>query len=235
MIGAAALRKAPAGVFGLWQTSVGKKAVMAVTGIILYGYVVLHMWGNLKLFVGATFLDEYALWLREVGQPLFPREGLLWTVRVILLVSVVLHIVAAYQLTRMNWAGRPVGYRTRKDVQATYASRTMRWSGVIILLFVIFHLLDLTTGTANPNFVYGRVYDNVVASFSRPYVSLVYTLAVGALGLHLYHGVWSAFQTLGLNNTRWNGFWRGLAILSGLALFLGNASMPLAVLAGVVK
>ncbi len=234
MIGATVLRKAPVGVFGLWQTSVGKKAVMAVTGVILYGYVILHMWGNLKLFMGATPLNQYATWLREVGEPLFPQEWVLWIVRVILLAALILHVAAAYQLTRMDWAGRPVGYRRRRNVQATYASLTMRWGGIAIALFVVFHILQLTTGTLHPAFT-RDVYRNVVVAFSIWWVDVVYIVAMAALGLHLYHGVWSAFQTLGLNNTQWNGFWRGLATLSGVVLFLGNSSMPLAVLTGVVK
>lgn len=234
MIGASAVRSRPSGLPGLWQTSVGKKAVMAATGLVLYGYVVLHMWGNLKLFLGATYLNEYAAWLRDVGEPLFPREGLLWIVRVILLASLILHVAAAYQLSRMDLAGRPVAYRTRRDLQASYASRTMRWGGVIIGLFVIYHILQLTTGTLHPNFT-RDVFRNVVIAFSIWWVDLVYIVAMAALGLHLYHGVWSAFQSLGLNNSRWNGFFRGLATLSGLALFIGNSSMPLAVLTGVVK
>ncbi len=234
MIGASVLRKVPAGVFGLWDTSVGKKAVMAVTGVILYGYLILHMWGNLKLFIGASPLNQYAAWLREVGEPLLPREGLLWIVRVVLLASLILHMLAAYQLTRMDWAGRPTGYRQRKNVKATYASLTMRWGGIIIGLFIVFHILQLTTGTLHPDFTHD-VYRNVVVAFSIWWVDVIYIITMAAVGFHLYHGVWSAFQTLGLNNTRWNGFWRGLATVSGLALFLGNSSMPLAVLAGFVR
>ncbi len=234
MIGATAVRRAPAGLFGLWQTSVGKKAVMAVTGVILYGYLILHMWGNWKVFMGADPLDEYAHWLRVVGEPLLPAQGLLWIFRVVLLASIILHVTAAYQLTRMDWAGRPIHYRTRRDVQASFASRTMRWGGIIIAAFVVYHILQLTTGTLLPGYS-ESVYRNVILAFSVWYVDVIYIVAVAAVGAHLYHGVWSAAQTLGLNNTRWNGFWRGLAVVSGLALFLGNAAMPLAVLTGVVR
>ncbi len=234
MISATPLRRAPAGLFGLWQTSVGKKAVMAVTAVPLYGYLFVHMWGNWKVFMGADPLNEYAHWLRIVGEPFFPQEWLLWIVRVVLLVALVLHVTAAYQLTRMDWAGRPVHYRTRRDVQASFASRTMRWGGVIIALFIVFHILQLTTGTILPGYS-SSVYRNVILAFSVWWVDLIYIVAMAAVGSHLYHGVWSAAQTLGLNNTRWNGFWRGLAVFSGLLLFLGNSAMPLAVLTGVVR
>jgi succinate dehydrogenase / fumarate reductase cytochrome b subunit len=234
MINASAIRSLPFGLLGLWQTSVGKKAVMAVTGIILYGYVVLHMWGNWKIFLGADPLNEYAHWLRSFGSPLFPHEGVLWIVRAILLASVTLHILAAYQVTRMDWAARPRGYKTYRTVQASYASLTMRWGGIIIALFIVYHILQLTTGTVLPGFSQD-VYRNVVRAFSVWWIDSIYIAAMAALGAHLYHGIWSAAQTLGLNNTRWNGFWRGLAVLSGLALFIGNSAMPLAVLAGVVR
>src|SRR5262245_20214357 len=184
----------------LYKSAVGKKAVMAASGIVLFGFVLVHMIGNLKLYEGVDeqghyILNNYAGFLRSVGTPAFPTSGLLWIARSILIVAVVLHIWAAWQLTLMNRAARPVGYAGRDLVQADYASRTMRWSGVIILLFVVYHLLDLTFGAANPNYVEGDVYHNVVASFSRWPVALFYVLANVALGFHLYHGLWSMFQS----------------------------------------
>ena len=130
----------------LWRTTVGKKIVMAVTGVILVGFVIAHMLGNLKIFLGAEDFNAYASFLRTVGEPLFPYSVLLWTARIILLVSVVLHITAAVELTRINWAARPKDYAVKRDLATTYAARTMRWGGVIVALFIVYHLLHLTVG-----------------------------------------------------------------------------------------
>ena len=141
----------------LYSTSVGKKYAMAISGIVLMGWVLAHMIGNLKVFFGESSLDRYSEWLRQVGEPLFPPEALLWTVRVVLLAAVAVHIHAAYQLTMINRRARVEAYRSKRDyVVADFASRTMRWTGVIVLLFVIFHLLDLTWGPANPDFISRR-------------------------------------------------------------------------------
>jgi succinate dehydrogenase / fumarate reductase, cytochrome b subunit len=218
----------------LYRSAVGKKAVMAVTGIILFGFVLVHMIGNLKLYEGPKILNSYAGWLREVGSPAVPTSGLLWIARIVLLMAVVLHIWAAWQLTLMSRTARPRSYVSRPKIHTTYASRTMRWGGVIILLFVIYHLLDLTFGTANPSFVEGNVYSNVVASFSRWYVSLFYILAQVALGFHLYHGLWSLFQSLGWNHPRFNLWRNGFAHAFAWIITIGNVSFPLAVLTGLV-
>ena len=176
---------------------------MAVTGVVLVGFVIAHMVGNLKIFLGAEAIDSYAVFLRTMGEPLVPYETLLWMARLILLTSVVLHIVAAVQLTLMNWAARPRGYETKRRSPRSYAALTMRWSGVILALFVVYHLLHLTVGVVGfqpGEFHHLEVYNNVVAGFSVWYVSLFYIVAMAALCLHLDHGVWSMFQTLGLNN-----------------------------------
>lgn len=223
------------GALTLYQSTIGKKAVMAVTGFILFGYLVLHLWGNLKIFSGPVALNEYAVFLREVGAPLFTHELLLWIVRVILLASVVLHIYAAYQLTRLDLESRPVRYAQRKNITSTYAARTMRWGGVIIALFVVYHILHFTTGTAHPNFVQGDIYRNVVVGFSNPLVSAVYIVAMIAVGLHLFHGLWSMAQTLGWRTRNSDGLWRGFATITAGLLTLGNVSIPLAVLLGFVR
>jgi succinate dehydrogenase / fumarate reductase cytochrome b subunit len=217
---------------------------MAVTGIILVGFVVAHMVGNLKVFLGAEAINAYAGFLRDVGEPLLPRETLLWIARIVLLASVVLHIVAATQLTIQDRASRPQRYAVHKPVQATYASRTMRWGGVIILLFIIYHILHLTFGAVgfapgqylheDPNNGF-QVYQNVVNGFKVWPVALFYIVTMGMVGMHLYHGVWSMFQTLGLNNTKYNGMLRGLAMITALAVFLGNISIPIAVLTGILR
>jgi len=219
-----------------WHSAVGKKWVMALSGIALLGFVLAHMVGNLKLYLGAEHLDEYAEWLRTLGEPALPRTVLLWGMRIGLIVAFVLHIVAAAQLTRMNWTARPVRYQAPRDyVAANFASRTMRWTGVIIALFLIFHLLDLTWGQANPDFVRGDVYDNLIASFERVPVAIIYIVANLALAFHIFHGAWSMFQSLGWNNPRFNSWRRSFAIAFALVIGIGNVSMPLLVVTGVVS
>ncbi|HEY7215647.1 MAG TPA: succinate dehydrogenase cytochrome b subunit, partial [Thermoanaerobaculia bacterium] len=227
----------------LYRSAVGKKAVMAVSGIILFGFVVIHMIGNLKIFEAGQFdvyrdgaykpmryLDAYGYFLRHVGEPFVPAYTLLWIFRIVLLVAVVLHIWAAWQVTRMSQAARPREYASRSKIHTTYASRTMRWGGVIILLFVIYHLLHFTTGTVHPDFQEGNVYHNVVTGFSVWYVSLFYIVAQVALGFHLYHGLWSMFQSLGWNHPRFNRWRNGFAHAFAWIVTLGNISFPLAVL-----
>jgi succinate dehydrogenase / fumarate reductase cytochrome b subunit len=192
------------------------------------------MLGNLKIFFGEEALNTYAHWLRVVGEPALPGEGLLWIVRIALLVSVVAHIVAATILARRARAARPVKYAHRRPVSVNYASRTMRWGGVIILLFVIYHILDLTTGTLNPNGVPGEVYDNVVADFSRWYVTLAYTVAVVVLGFHLRHGIWSALQTLGRSSGPSQMRYKAIALVIAVVLTAGFLAVPFAVAFGLV-
>lgn len=217
------------------RSAVGKKAVMAATGIILFGFVLLHMIGNLKLYEGPDILNSYAGFLREVGSPALPTSGLLWILRLALIAAVLLHMWAAWQLVQIDRRARPVAYTRRDVVQANYASRTMRWGGVIILLFVVYHLLDLTFGPANPDFIEGDVYHNVVASFSRWWVSLFYIVANVALGFHLYHGLWSMFQSLGWNHPRFNSWRNAFAHAFAWIITIGNVSFPLAVLAGIIR
>ncbi|HSH77516.1 MAG TPA: succinate dehydrogenase cytochrome b subunit [Herpetosiphonaceae bacterium] len=224
-----------AAVLGLYRSSIGKKVVMALTGFVLVGFVIAHMVGNLKAFQGPEKLNAYGVFLRDVGGPIFGHEQLLWIVRLVLLASVVLHIVAAVQLARGELAARPVRYAYHKKVQATYASRTMRWGGMIILLFVIYHLLHFTVGSAHPSFRSGDIYHNLVSGFQVWYVSAFYIAAMIALGLHLYHGVWSMFHTLGLNNRTYNRLLRGTAAVVAGAVALGNISIPVAVLVGWIK
>src|SRR3954451_10753923 len=205
---------------------------MAVTGMILMAFVLAHMVGNLKVYLGADDLDRYSAWLREVGEPALPRQTLLWIARLGLLAAVGLHIHAAYALTRSNRAARPVAYQSpREYAAADFASRTMRWTGILVAMFVVFHLLDLTWGPANPDFIAGDPYHNVVESFQRVPVALVYVVANLALALHLYHGAWSMFQSMG-----WVAPWRrGFAILFATLIAVGNVSFPIAVVTGAVS
>jgi succinate dehydrogenase / fumarate reductase cytochrome b subunit len=225
------------GALALYQTSIGKKVLMAVTGLVLFGYTFLHMYGNLHVFEGREHLNAYAHWLREVGYPLLPYGGALWIARVILLLSVVGHSWAAWQVTKQDWDSRPVGYSQKKMIAATYAARTMRWGGVILALFIIYHVLHFTTGTLYVEAPFSRtdVYGNVVNGFRNPIVSLVYIISMIALGLHLYHGVWSMSQTLGWRSALNNHLWRGFATVMAIVIAGGNIAIPVAVLAGIVR
>jgi succinate dehydrogenase / fumarate reductase, cytochrome b subunit len=219
----------------LYRSAIGKKAVMAVTGVILFGWIFLHMVGNLKIYMGPVHLNEYAHFLRAMGSPAVPEGFALWISRAVLLVCVVFHIHAAYSLTLMNRDARPVGYRDRAFVKGTYAARTMRWGGVIILLFVIYHILHLTTGQAHPDFVEGDPYYNLVTGFRVWWVAAVYILANLALGLHLYHGVWSMFSSVGFTSPKYETARRGFATIFAFLITFANISFPLAVLAGIVR
>ncbi len=219
-----------------YGSAVGKKSVMALTGIMLLGFVLVHMIGNLKIYLGASHLNEYGEWLRMIGEPALPRTVFLWLLRIGLIGAFAFHIHSAYSLTRMNQRARPVKYQSHREyVAANFASRTMRWTGIIVGLFIIFHLADLTWGFANPDFVRGSVYANAIHSFSRVPVAIIYIVANIALGIHIFHGSWSMFQSLGLNNPRFNIWRRYFAVGFAALITVGNVSMPLMVVTGVVK
>jgi succinate dehydrogenase / fumarate reductase cytochrome b subunit len=224
----------------LYRTTIGKKAVMAVTGVLLVLYVIAHMVGNLKIYWGPGHdgheakIDIYGHFLRTVGEGALGYEGVLWIARVVLLAAVVLHVLSAIQVWRTSHGARPVGYRKQDFAAANYASRTMRWGGLLLAAFVVYHILHFTTGQAHSAFVHGQVYQNVVVGFQNPLVSLVYIVAMLFLGLHLYHGVWSGLQTLGVSNPRYNGWQRGLAATIAIVVAGGNISIPAAVLTGIV-
>jgi succinate dehydrogenase / fumarate reductase cytochrome b subunit len=223
------------GVLSLYESSVGKKIMMAVTGFILIGFVFVHMLGNLKVYLGEAHFNEYAEFLREVGSPVLPHGALLWIARIALLACVGWHMLAALQVYLMSRSARTEKYKVNHSLSFSYASRTMRWGGLIVVAFVIFHILDLTLGTANPEFVHGSAYQNLVASFSRWYVAAFYILAMIPLGFHLYHGLWSACQTLDINHPRIRGLRRPFSALIAIAIVIGNCSVPLAVLTKVVQ
>ena len=219
----------------LARSLIGKKIIMAGTGLVLFLFVVGHLLGNLKVFEGPQKFNAYAEGLRTVGAPFFGRGQLLWTARVVLLASVLAHLWAALAVTRASWQARPVGYRRLETSETTYAARTMRWGGVIILCYLVYHLLDLTFGSVNPSFVPGDVYHNLVVSLARAPVSAAYVVAVIAVALHVYHGLWSAFQTLGLNRPPTSGWRRGVAAAVAVLIGGGYIAIPLAVLAGGVR
>jgi succinate dehydrogenase / fumarate reductase cytochrome b subunit len=218
-----------------YRSAIGKKAVMAVSGVFLFGWILAHMLGNMKLYFGPEHMNSYASWLREIGGPFIPQKFALNITRVLLLVAAWLHIQAATQLTLMNRRARPVAYNHRDYVEASYAARTMRWGGVIILLFVWYHLGHLTFGKFHPNFIPDDPYHNVVTGFQVWWVSAIYIVANLALGLHLYHGLWSMFNSLGLNHPKFNSWRRVFATVFALVITLGNISFPIFVLMGVVR
>ena len=219
-----------------YGSALGKKYAMAISGIVGLGYVFAHMVGNLKIYLGAEDINHSGEWLREgLLYPILPHTAMLRSMRLVLIGAQVVHVHAAYSLTVMNRKARPVGYQSQRDlVVADFAARTMRWTGVIVLLFIGYHLADLTWGFANPDFVRGDVYNNVIASFSRGPVAALYVIANLALGVHLYHGVWSMFQTLGVNNRRFNQYRRALAIGFTVIVVGGNITFPLSVAFGII-
>ena len=211
-----------------YTSTTGKKAAMAVSGCILFLFVVGHLIGNLQIYEGPDKLNRYAVLLRSM-------PALLWGVRTVLLAMVLLHIWSSIQLAARNIDARPVGYRMKKAAGSSYASRTMYWSGPIILAFVIYHLLDFTFGKLNPHFEPGNVYGNVVASFQLIPVAAFYIIAMLLLCLHLYHGLWSMFQSLGIAHPRYTPMLRRGAAVMATLIALGNISIPIAVLAGWVR
>ncbi|WP_344977502.1 succinate dehydrogenase cytochrome b subunit [Streptosporangium fragile] len=231
-------KPAPRRSGGFLGSSNGKKAVMAVTGAVMVLFLIGHMVGNLKAFLGAASFNEYASFLRTMGEPLLTYRVALTIVEVVLVVSIALHMWSAISLARRASKARPVKYAAKRKAQAGgYAVHTMRYGGVIILLFVIYHLLDLTLGTVNPAGFDSTPYDRLVEGFapSRWWVTLFYVVAVIMVGLHLRHGLWSAFQTLGLASGR---SYRPLKVVAaGLSalLVLGFLTVPVAVMAGVIK
>ena len=213
---------------GYFSSTLGKKVLMAVTGIILFGFVVGHMLGNLQIYLGAEQLNHYAE-LLQANQPF------LWSFRLVMLFCVAVHIIAAVQVWLRNRAARPVKYRMFNPPGLDYAARTMVWSGPILALFNGYHLLDFTVGSTNPDFIRGDVYHNVVASFSHPVIALFYVGANLLLAFHLYHGLWSLFQTFGWDHHTYGALRRYAAVFFAVLIGAGNISIPLAVLTGFVK
>jgi succinate dehydrogenase / fumarate reductase cytochrome b subunit len=208
----------------------GKKAVMAVTGVILFGFVIVHMLGNLQIYEGPAKINAYGRFLKSVPE-------MLWGVRIALLLAVGLHIWASIGLALRNNAARPQGYAVRKNTVSTYASRTMYWSGPILFVFIVYHLLHFTAGVVHPgaDFVEGDVYHNMVSSFRVWYVSAWYIFSMILLGLHIRHGAWSFGQSLGFNHPRHTPVIKNLASAAALLIVLGFISIPISVLAGLVK
>jgi len=217
-------------VVSFWHSTTGKKIVMAVTGAILFLFVIGHMLGNLQVFEGPAKINAYGHFLHSLGE-------ILWAERIGLLAAVVLHITATVQLALRNKKARPVGYSRREAINSSYAARTMYWSGPIVLAFVIFHLLHLTAGMIAPGaaFIEGDVYHNVVSGFQVWWVSVWYIFAVSLLGVHLSHGIWSMFQSVGINHPRFTPLMKTAAVWIAVIIVLGYISIPISVLLGLVK
>jgi succinate dehydrogenase / fumarate reductase cytochrome b subunit len=220
-----------------YRSTIGKKIIMAVTGLIGIGFVIGHMAGNLQAFIGQNKLNAYGALLHG------PLAELLWVVRVVLIVAVVLHVLMAWQLTMRARAARPIAYQKREPQVSTLASRTMRWGGLLLLVFIVLHILHFTTGRIDPANWEGRldaagrhdVYGNLVASFRIWWVAAFYVLAMIFLGLHLYHGAWSSVRTLGYAKPSPHPLHRRIALAVAVLVWFGFTIVPLGVLAGLIR
>ncbi len=213
-----------------YASMVGKKVVMGVTGIIGIGFVILHSLGNLLVFRGPGAINSYSHFLKSTGE-------LLWTLRIVLIIAVILHVIAAVQLTRQSRAARPIGYNRQQAQVATIASRTMRWGGALLLVFIVLHILHFTTGTLKPAGVFapGDVYANVVTSFRIWWVTLFYVLSMVALGLHLVHGAWSSVRSIGVTPPSPDPLHRKISLVIALLVWGAFTAVPVAVFAGFVR
>ena len=222
----------------LYRSTIGKKVIMAVTGLLLIAFVIGHMLGNLQVFIGAAKINAYSAFLKSTGE-------LLWLVRLGLLVAVLLHILMAWQLTMIKNRARPIGYEQREPQVSTIASRTMRWGGVLLLVFIVFHILHFTTGTVfpvasrpdamYPQFSHTDVYGNVISAFRTPWVVAFYVVSMLFLMLHLFHGAWSSVRTLGLNKPSRHPLQRRVATVVAVVVWLGFTAVPVAVFFGVIR
>jgi succinate dehydrogenase / fumarate reductase cytochrome b subunit len=225
----------------LYGTAVGKKYAMALSGIAMMGFVLAHMIGNLKMYLGEEDLNEYGQFLKKLLYPLAPEGTVLWLMRAGLILALLVHLHAAWSLTQLNRKARSVKYQSARDYQvANFASRSMRWTGIIVLVFILWHLGDFTFGVTNTigtdgEFVREEIYANVVRSFERVPVAIFYIVANVLLGIHLFHGAWSIFQSLGWNHPRFNAWRRAFAVGFATVIVVGNVSFPVAVLAGIVS
>jgi len=233
---AQSLQASPSGaLMRLWRSSLGKKYVMAITGLGLWVFVIIHLLGNLQIFLGPEKINAYAALLK--ANPAF-----LWPARIGLFLIAAMHVLTAEQLVRINRRARPIGYEFKKPVASTFANRTMLMSGLVILVFILFHLAQFTMGWVDPRLLrledslgHHNVYQMMIVGFSNPVVTIFYIVSMGLLLLHLSHGVSSTFQSLGLRSKKMFGFFDKLAKISALAIFLGNCSIPLAILFHVVR
>jgi succinate dehydrogenase cytochrome b subunit len=218
-----------------WDSTIGKKVVMAATGLLFVVFLLAHMAGNLKIFFGADTFDHYAGWLRTIGEPVLPYSWFLWIQRAVLVVALVLHVVAAVQLSRRDRKARPVRYVHGQRPRATFATHTMRWGGATLAVYIVWHILDLTVGVANPDFVEGQPFHNVVVDFQVWWVDVIYLVALLMLGLHINHGFWSAAQTLGIKSASRDRTLKTVGTVLAVVITGGFMIVPIAVMAGWVS
>ncbi|SDX95066.1 succinate dehydrogenase / fumarate reductase cytochrome b subunit [Amycolatopsis xylanica] len=219
----------------LWKTTIGKKAVMAVSGLLMVAFLLLHMLGNLKVFFGAVEFDGYAAWLRTIGEPVLHHSWFLWIQRVVLVTAVAAHATAAAQLSLRDRRARPIGYAHKQRARANYATRTMRYGGIILALFIVWHLLDLTVGAVHPGFDPNSPYYNIVKDFQVWWVNLIYIVAVVLVGIHINHGFWSAAQTLGFTRPARARAIKTIGSTLAVVITAGFTVVPVGVMTGVVK
>ena len=220
-----------------YRSTIGKKIIMGVTGLIGVGFVILHMAGNLQVFIGQDKLNSYGAMLHG------PLAEITWLLRIVLIVAVILHVLMAYQLTQLSAAARPIGYQKQTSQVSTLASRTMKYGGVLLLVFIVFHILHFTTETIDPGGWRGMtdsqghrdVYGNIIASFRIWWVALFYIVSMLALGLHLYHGAWSSVRTLGYAKSSPNPLHRRIALAIAAIVWLGFTLVPVGVIAGIIR
>lgn len=226
------------GVLTLPRTTIGKKVIMAVTGLIGIGFVIGHMYGNLKVFSGPEEFNAYAEGLRTFGEPIFTHSEPLWIVRIVLLVAVALHVWSAWSLYQDSRRARSTKYVVHTTLHTNAAARYIRFGGTVIFIFIILHLMQFTWGVPviQPDFIPGNAYHNLVVGFQSYYYlpAIFYLVALAFLAFHLYHGVWSMFQTLGLNNSGYTKVWQGLALVVTIVVTVGFAVVPLGVMFGLV-
>ena len=228
-------------VLHLYRGVIGKKVIVAVTGVILLGFLVGHLAGNLKAFLpeptpGTPDIDVYAHFLRTIGEPLIPQGALLWSTRIVLALALVLHVICVVQLAALNRRARPLGYVKLTYVESTAPARWMMVSGTLLLVFVVVHILHFTTGNLDPGrFSAGAVYANLHRAFGLWYYVAFYVASMVVVSLHLYHGAWSLFQSLGLDNPDRNRGLRLLALLLAIGLFIGFSLVPLAFFSGMLE
>jgi succinate dehydrogenase / fumarate reductase cytochrome b subunit len=221
----------------LYRTSIGKKMLMAGSGLVILLWLIGHMLGNLKVWLNQREFDSYAEFLRRMGEPIVPHTVLLWAIRIVLSVAFVVHVYLAIALSLQNRRARQVRYAHPGHVQADVPALTMRWGGLALALFVVFHLANFTWGWIHPGyrFVRGAVYHNVVGNFDQWWLVVVYGAAMVALALHIYHGTWSMFQTFGANSRRWDHLIRRCASTLAVVMFVGFMSVPIGVLVGAIQ
>lgn len=218
----------------VWASSIGKKQIVALTGFVLIVYVVAHMLGNLKAFQEGGAIDSYAEWIRTVGEPVIPRNGVLWAFRALLIFCLVVHVTGVAQLAARNRAARPIGYRPATQ-RRTWSTKSMQAGGVVLLAFIIFHILHFTTGTVEPGqWAEGAVFSNLDQAFDSPFFVAIYVLVPIALGLHLRHAIWSTTQTAGWDKPNRNPTIRRLANVIALGVTVGFAAVPIAFWTGVI-